>query len=165
LLKDWNFVPDSKNYQLEISNNNDFSHSGTHSLRLMADFENAAVNPNTEYGGVGINKNFNSVDMIVAWVYIPKSEQVQGTKFKSHILVYVNGKDNQTIFTGQDRDVEPGMWTPLILGRTTSVEEDGLTQYQWNGTVDSLFISVWGNQHYKGSIYFDDITIYKEKDL
>lgn len=155
----WFSVPKSKSYKTEISQ--DFYHSGKSSLRLFVDMQSAATNPDTEYTGIGlVEKNPFQAKAIVVWVYIPASEPIQNISFKSHILAYVYKTGDNLVFLGEEIQIKPGIWTPLYIGSF------GETKYAsnhivWNGQIDELYITIWSDKPYSGSIYIDDVSIYE----
>lgn len=155
----WFSVPKSQSYKSEISQ--EFAHSRRSSLRLSVDMQSAATNPDTEYTGIGlVQKNPFQAKAIVAWVYIPASEPIQNISFKSHILAYVYKTGENLVFLGEEVQVKPGIWTPLYIGSF------GETKYAsnhivWNGQIDELYLTIWSDKPYNGSIYIDDLSIYE----
>jgi len=154
----WSTQPDNKLTGL-ISEEE--KHFGNHSLRLKVDITNynfSEIEKREQFGGIGITqREFSEVKAIKAWVLVPKSEQVRGTTFHSHIIASFN----DSYFFGEEEEIEPGIWTPIFLGVFYRTEN---CTFNWDGTIDELYLTVYhynADLRYKGSIYFDDITIWK----
>jgi hypothetical protein len=153
-VKPWRSTPDEKQYHLEISDK--FARSGKFSLRLLA-----RHTEKYEHAGI-INYDFDlsKVKTVVAWVFIPESEPVGNTDFKIHIIGINRNNGNFVGFYGQEERIEPGKWTPVLLGTFDNVAGDTIDDLEWGGRIDDLHLSAWSDEHYDGSIYFDDITVY-----
>lgn len=133
----------------------------------MTDYDFDETEKKDEYGSIGITSaKLSEVKAIKAWVLVPKSEQVRGT-FYSHMFAYFNDSSSRNIaFFGETEEIKPGIWTPIFLGvfyetRCDNCKNEWNCSFEWDGTIDALYLTVWSDQPYKGSIYFDDITIWK----
>jgi hypothetical protein len=159
-VKPWRSNPDDKQYHLEISDK--FARSGKFSLRLIVDdMEKYDSNSSSEYAGiVNHDLDLSEVKAVVAWVFIPDSEPVGDTEFKIHIIGRKRNNGNYTNLFGQEEQIEPGVWTPVLLGTFDDITGDTIERLEWGGQVDSLYLTAWSDEHYDGSIYFDDITVY-----
>lgn len=154
----WFAVPKSKFYKTEISQ--DFAHSGKRSLRLFVDMQAASANPDTEYAGLGlVEKVPLQAKAIAAWVLIPESEPIQNISFKAHILAYVYKAGENLVFMGEETQIQPGIWTPLYIG-TFGETKYASSHIVWNGKVDELYLTIWSDKPYNGSMYIDDLSIY-----
>ena len=153
-------VPSSKSYEAIISR--DVSHSGKHSLRLFVNMQSAATNPETEYTGIGLaGKVPLQAKAITIWVFIPPSEPIQSTIFKAHILAYKNSETSENmLFMSDTAQIKPGTWTPFFIGtfgETGNIPD----RIEWNGKIDELYLTIWSDKPYSGSIYIDDFSIYE----
>ena len=157
----WFTVPSSKSYKARVSQ--DYSFSGKHSLRIFVDMQSSATNPATEYTGIGLagEQTPLKVKAVIAWVFIPPSEPIQNTIFRTHILAYVRDDTGENVgFLGESQEITPGIWTPLFIG-TFGETTDELGNFSWNGKINELYLTIWSDKPYSGSIYIDDFSIYK----
>jgi len=154
----WNAGPTEKNNTRDPSDK--YAHSGTHSLKLTV--KNQPYDNDTEYGAIGITDlNIHKAKTIEAWVLVPESDQARGSIIKSHIIAYMKDSSGKYIgFYGEDEEIKPGIWTPIFLGLFYETGCENCT-FKWDGTIYELYLTVWSDQSYWGSIYFDDITICK----
>lgn len=153
-------VPSSKSYKAVVSR--DFSHSGKHSMRIFVDMQSADINPETEYTGIGVSKIVPlQAKAIIVWVYIPSSESNQNTIFKGHFLAYNNNETGENmLFMGEEIEIKPDVWTPFFIG--TFAETSKMPNpIQWYGKIDELYLTIWSDKRYIGSMYIDDFSIYK----
>jgi hypothetical protein len=157
----WISVPPTKTHTILISDEEAFARSGTHSLRLKVDIQPYYIDETTEYAGVGFTEaGLSNVKAAVAWVLIPKSEPIQNVTLRSHIIVWMYDENDEGIgFFGEAKEIEPGEWTSLFIG--TFAGTSTLDDFIWNGKIDELYVTVWSDKPYTGSIYVDDFTIYK----
>jgi hypothetical protein len=165
----WTTRHDNKSYSGRISEEE--KHFGNYSLRLkvdMTDYDYNDIEKRDEYGSIGIaSAKHSEVKVIEAWVLVPESEQVIGSTFSSHIIAYFNDSSSRNIaFFGETEEIKPGRWTPIFLGvfyeaKCSDPNIEWNCNFEWDGTIDALYLTVWSDQPYKGSIYFDDITIWK----
>jgi hypothetical protein len=156
----WITLPTNKKYKALISQ--DFALSGTQSLRVFVDMQPYITNKDTEYVGVELTGVTPlQAKIITAWVFIPQSEPIQGINFSAHILAYVKDKNGVLGgFVGETKVVKPGTWTSLFIG-TFGETTDVLGNLVWNGKIDILYLTVWSDKPYNGSIYIDDFSIYE----
>ena len=159
----WEPFPQKKNHALEVYSEKAIAHSGEGVLSLTVDFQAHKVDPDTEYGGVGItSEQFQKVKAVGGWIFIPKSAHVRNNRFTTHIMAWVYAQDGAPIgFYSEDKDVVPGEWAPLFLG-VLHTNDSQNASFTWDGTIDELYITVWSDHAYSGPIYFDDITIYTD---
>jgi|LGVF01.1.fsa_nt_gb hypothetical protein len=155
----WAAYP-KKNHTLDPSDK--YAHSGTHSLKLTVKNQPYEKDMGKEYGGIGITDlNIHKAKTIEAWVLVPESDQARGSIIKSHIIAYMKDSSDESIgFFGEEEEIEPGIWTPIFLGLFYETDCENCT-FKWDGTIHGLYLTVWSDQSYWGSIYFDDITICK----
>ncbi|MCX6081944.1 MAG: hypothetical protein NTW32_20650, partial [Chloroflexi bacterium] len=100
------------------------------------------------------------INFISAWIFIPNSEPIRDHNFLAHILVYKYDKNRNPIgFTSRDTKVEPGKWTHLVIG--TFQNTSSIPDFIWNGDINELYVSIWSDKDYNGSIYIDDIELYR----
>lgn len=157
----WFSIPTTQTHTSLISDNESFAHTGTKSYQLVVDMEPYLNNVNMEYAGIGLTEDkFTDVKMISAWVLIPDSEPVRNKNFLSHILAYKYDDTGEPIdFASKDTKIEPGQWTQLVIG--TFQNSQAIPNFIWNGDIDELYISIWCDQEYSGSIYIDDVVLYR----
>jgi len=160
----WISYPESQKHQLIISDEE--SHQGQYSLRLIIDTQ--AYDNNDEYGGIGIQSGtFPDITtyqarLITAWVYLPYSEYIQTQKFFSHLFAYVYDEEGTyAAIYGNDASLVPGKWTPVRWSAAYSIESPSMNI--WESNLGELYLTVWSDKPYKGSIYFDDIEVYTDK--
>ena len=161
----WDAYPDKNPPTDVVSDDRAFAHSGDHSLRLSVDLPPFKENESTNYCGIGITSlKFREVKAIVAWVLVPESEQVRGRTFSSHIMAYMYDKDaDETVgFHSETIKPMPGVWTPIFLGTPYYSTDSKNCTFSWDGTIEELYLTVWSDKHYTGSIYVDDIAIYTD---
>jgi hypothetical protein len=158
----WEAYPTPNPPTLLVSSDRTFAHSGDHSLRLSVDLPPFATNMSTNYCGIGITRKFREVKAVIAWVLVPKSEQVRDSTFSSHIMAYMHDKDaDETIgFHSETIKLMPGVGTPIFLGTPYYSTDSKNCDFSVDGTINELYLTVWSEKHYTGSIYVDDITIY-----
>lgn len=156
----WDAYPTKKNHTRDPSDK--YAHSGTHSLKLTVKNQPYEKDMDKEYGGIGITDlNIHKAKTIEAWVLVPESDQARGSIIKSHIIAYMKDSSGKSIgFFGEVEEIEPGIWTPIFLGLFYETDCKNCT-FKWDGTIDELYLTVWSDHSYWGSIYFDDITICK----
>jgi hypothetical protein len=161
----WDPFPSEKKPSLLISDEQAFARSGTHSLRMKVDNQAYHTNMEIEYSGIGLTgADLSQVKAVTAWVLIPRSEAVQNITFEGHIMLYMDQQDNEAVgFFGETRELEPGVWTPLFIG--TFHQTDALSGVVWDREVDELYLTIWSDKPYNGSIYIDDLTVYEEVKL
>jgi len=157
----WVSYPISQTHMSLISDDIAYAHSGTNSYQLIMDTQPYQSNPDTEYASIGItNKNLTNITMISAWVFIPYAEPILNHNFQAHILAFrYDEYGNPVSFISRDTKIELGKWTRLSLG--TFQNSNAIPDFTWNGNIDELYISIWCEQTYSGSIFIDDVSFYK----
>lgn len=146
-----------------VSDSPQVVHSGDKSLRLLADIDSYSLNPNLNFVGVGIsNAGFENVKAITGWILVPDTENARVLNFEAHLMAYRNDSAGGSIgFFSETKRLSPGVWTPFVLGVFFSnTDENNI--FEWDGRVDDIYLTVWTYDNYVGSIYIDDIAIYKE---
>jgi hypothetical protein len=156
----WVACPTEKNHGLAPSDK--YAHSGNHSLKLTVNNQPHKEAPAEEYGGIGITDlNIHKAKTIEAWVLVPKSDQARGSTIISHIFTYIKDSSGKNIgIYSKDEKLKPGFWTQIFLGVCYTTDCKNCT-FEWDGTIDQLYLTVWSDQSYWGSIYIDNITIWK----
>lgn len=158
----WVPVPNAARVpSLQVSG--DEYNSGEQSLQLVVDLPPYETDTLTAYGGIVIRgEEFPDVKAIMAWVLVPKSGAVRDKEFSAHILAYQCNENDQSIgFISEDKQIEPGLWTPLFLG-TFQATDLHTPAIKLKGEVNEVYVNVWSKQDYKGSIYIDDVVIFTE---
>ncbi len=157
----WITYPISQNYTTLISDDVDYAHTGTKSYRLIVDMQPYESNPDIESASIGIlNQDLLGITMISAWVLIPYADPILNHNFRAHILaIRYNENGDPISFIGRDTEIELGKWTHLSLG--TFQNSNAIPEFTWGGDIDELYIAVWCEQAYNGSIFIDDVTFYK----
>jgi len=165
----WSTHHDNKSDTGRISEEE--KHFGNCSLRLevaMTDYDFNETEKKDEYGSIGITSaKLSEVKAIKAWVLVPESDHVRDSTFYSHMFACFNDSSSRNIeFFGETEEIKPGRWTPIFLGvfyetRCYNCKNEWNCSFEWDGTIDALYLTVWSDQPYKGSIYFDDITIWQ----
>jgi hypothetical protein len=162
--KPWFSIPIVKNHTSLISKEGAFAHSGSNSYQLIVKTNPYSWDTKTEYSGIGILDKklleLTDIKLISAWVFIPFSEPIRDHNFQTHILAYKYDKNGEPIsFSGKDTKIELGKWTRLLLG--TFQNSNAIPDFIWNGDINELYISIWCDKEYNGSIFIDDVVIYK----
>ena len=161
----WKPFPEINNHELLISTEKKYSHSGTNSLRLIVNLKPYSIDPKKEYGAIGATDlKLHDVKAIIAWILIPESEQVQNNILRSHIILYMHDQNDKSFgIYSKIRKIIPGIWTQIFLGLFDSAEFKDI-KFGGNIIIDDIYLTVWSEQYYKGSIFIDDIIIYKNTE-
>lgn len=156
----WVAYPTGKNHSLVPSDK--YAHSGNQSLKLTVKNQPYEEAPAEEYGGIGITGlNIHKAKTIEAWVLVLESDQASDSTITSHIFTYIKDSSGKNIgLYSKDEKLKPGSWTQIFLGVCYTTDCKNCT-FEWDGTIDNLYLTVWSDQSYWGSIYIDDITIWK----
>lgn len=173
----WYSVPENSTHKLLISSTSEFSHSGEKSLRLKLSIQPLATDPN-EYGGIAITEEVypaltsQTVNAAEAWILVPQSEQAQNTLLQAHIMAYTYDQNDGFIgLYSEDVELVPGRWTPVFWGGAYTVYVDAKSlpfevETESLGFISSdrkmyeLYLTMWSDAPYTGSIYIDDIVMY-----
>ena len=170
-VRPWISVPPSSNPPI-LSISSEEAHSGKYSLRLKMNVKILDLaNPN-EYGGIGITGN-TYPDLIsktilasVAWVFLPKSEQLSNSTLYGHLFGYIHNTNGEYLaIHGADTELTPGEWTSVFWGASYQIQIlPNLSFVSSDKRTSELYITFWSTQPYNGSIYIDDITLFTHQE-
>ena len=167
-VRPWSSVPPSKSHTILVSNQPEFAHSGSNSLRLKVNMLSLDAGED-EYAGIALYDDnlrelgLQRIRLIEAWVLVPQSEQVQDTHLTSHIMAHtLDDSDNDIGLFSEDVELIPGKWVPIIIGLTYSGYTADNALDSKDGNISEFYLTIWSDQQYIGSIYIDDLTFYTD---
>jgi hypothetical protein len=159
----WISIPESRQYDLKVTNNKDFVRSGSHALCLDVKMQPYLNDIQNEYAGV-VNRivNLSDIKAVAAWVKIPDNEKTRNSTIEARLLVHVINQNGIPVgLNCGNKVLKPGEWNSLFIGlfKETNIPESEL---KFNGQVSELSITVWSNKTFEDKIYIEDITLYQE---
>lgn len=144
---------------VKISSEKEFSKSGNNSLCLNVELQPV---DGEDWCNVGIsNQDFYGVRAIVAWILIPETKQTINNRFCAYITAGVYIQKEEITFKEKEIDIIPGKWNKIYLNYFRP-SESNVPNHLWEGTINSITITVWNLKSYTGQIFLDDIIVYTD---
>lgn len=144
---------------VKISSDKEFSKSGNNSLCLNVELQPV---DGEDWCHTGIsNQNFYGVRAIGGWVFIPETKQTINNRFCAYINAGVYIQKEEITFKGREIDIIPGKWNKIYLNYFC-ISESNDPNHLWDGTINSITITMWNSKSYTGQIFLDDIIVYTD---